>query len=473
MTQIVITEKKRMLIFVNIVISCIACSMLATALTTALPPIIKDLDIPVTTGQWLTSGYSLAMAITMPLTAFLINRFSTKKLYCTAIFVFMIGLLISALSVNFPLMMSGRLIQASGNGVLTSMAQVIVLTIFPPEKKGTAMGWYGLSIGAAPVIAPTIAGMMVDVIGWRMIFIAALAIMMISFIYAMIVFSDVLDTAKNKFDVISFIMSAFAFGGITLGIGNIGSYGFVSIQVLLTLFIGAGAAVLFVKRQFQLEAPFLELRILKNREYRLSVLGSILLYFIMMGSSLLMPLYVQQTLGRSATLSALVMLPGSLVSAVVSPFAGKLYDKVGMKVLFITGAICLTASNFLMCFIGMATPVWTASAFNVIRSIAIGCLMMPLVTWGTNNVKMEMTSHATALLTSLRTIAGAIGSAVFVAILTMVTNRSVQTYGEEASMHGVNMAFLTMALSSILLVILAVWGTKQPNKSKVSTKHHV
>ena len=141
MTQIEISDRKRMLIFVNIVISCIASSMLATALTTALPPIIKDLSISVTTGQWLTSGYSLAMAITMPLTAFLIDRFPTKRLYCVAIVIFLAGLLISAVSVNFPMMMLGRLVQAAGNGMMSSMAQVIILTIFPPEKKGTAMGW--------------------------------------------------------------------------------------------------------------------------------------------------------------------------------------------------------------------------------------------------------------------------------------------------------------------------------------------
>lgn len=464
MTYIEISDKKRILIFVNIVISCIACSMLSTALTTALPPIIKDLNVSVTTGQWLTSGYSLAMAITMPLTAFLINRFPTKKLYCVAIFIFVIGLLISMVSFNFPMMMVGRLVQAAGNGVLTSMAQVIVLTIFPPEKKGTAMGWYGLSVGAAPIVAPTIAGIMVDTVGWRIIFLGSLIIMLISLIYALFVLTDVLDTEKKKFDTISFIMSVFAFGGLTLGIGNIGSYDFFSVQVLVTLFVGVIASILFVKRQLHLTEPFLELRILKNKEYTVSVLGSMFLYFIMMGSSILMPLYVQQTMGLPATISALVMLPGSLVITIVSPFAGKFYDKVGMRILFIAGSACLILSNLLMCFIDMETSVWMASCFNVIRSIAIACLMMPLVTWGASSVKTEMTSHATALLTSLRTIAGAMGSAVFVAILTMITNNSVQKYGNKASIHGVNITFFAMAMTSVILLMIAIWGTRSVKK---------
>lgn len=471
MTQTDISDRKRKLIFVNIVISCIASSMLATALTTALPPIIGDLNVSVTTGQWLTSGYSLAMAITMPLTAFLIDRFPTKKLYCTAILIFNAGLLISAVSVNFPMMMLGRLVQAAGNGMLSSMAQVIILTIFPPEKKGTAMGWYGLSVGAAPVVAPTIAGMVIDVVGWRMIFIAALAIMIIALINAAFVFENFLDTVKTKFDVLSFVLSAFAFGGITLGIGNIGSCSPSDVRVWLVLIIGAAAAVVFAKRQIGMEKPFLELRILANREYAVSVAGSMLLYFILMGSSILIPLYVQQTMGLSATISGLVMLPGSLVTAVISPFAGRLYDKVGMRILFIVGSICMMVSNLLMGFIDMETSVWTVSGFNVIRSISIACLMMPLVTWGANHVRPEMTAHATALLTSLRTIAGAIGTAVFVAVMTAVAEGSAGEYGENASIHGVNVAFLVMAAVSAVMLLVAIIGTRASHLFRNYPKH--
>lgn len=466
MSKIVLTEKKRMLIFVNVVISCIACSMLATALSTALPPIVRDMNISVTTGQWLTSGYSLMMAITMPLTAFLVNRFPTKRLYCTAIMIFSIGLVICAVAPSFPLMMIGRLLQAAGNGMLTSMAQVITLTIFPAEKRGTAMGWYGMSVGAAPIIAPTIAGIMVDLVGWRMIFIASLVIMIIAFIYAIIVFEDVLDNEKKKFDVISFVMSALAFGGVTLGIGNIGSCGFTDIQVILPLIIGIIGSGLFVYRQLHMDEPFLELRTLSNKDYAVSVIGSMLLYFIMMGSSIVLPLYSQQTLGLSATISALMMLPGSALSAVISPYAGKIYDKIGIRSLFISGSVGLIISNALMIFINADMSVWIAAVINIVRNVSITCLMMPLVTWGASTVEKELTAHATALLTSLRTIAGAIGSAVFVAIMTMVADNSLEKYGANASMHGVNMTFLAMTITGIILILLALLGTSRKSEVK-------
>lgn len=461
-----ITDKKRLLIFFNILISCIASSMLATALTTALPPIIEDLHVSVTTGQWMTSAYSLAMGIMMPLTAFLITRFPTRNLYLISILLFIAGLTVSGIAPNFPVMMLGRMLQASGGGILSAMAQVILLTIYPPEMRGSIMGWYGLSVGAAPVIAPTLAGILVDALGWRMIFYISIAIMLIALIMAYFVFGNVLPTVRKKFDIASFVISAFAFGGITLGIGNIGAYPFVSLQVLFILAIGCVAAVLFVYRQLHLEEPFLELRILKNKELLLSVIGSMLLYFVMMGSSIIMPLYVQSIRGYSATVSGLVTLPGSLVMAIISPFAGKIYDKVGMKILFVTGAFCMVISNIGMFLINMETSVWIASFYNVIRCTAIGCLMMPLVTWGTSKLNFESMAHATALLTSLRTISGAIGSAIFVGIMTTVAQNSVVTYGENAPIHGLNMTFLAMTGGSIVLLLVAVFGVKNPAKKR-------
>lgn len=129
---------------------------------------MSDFHISATIGQWLTSGYTLAMAIIMPLTAFLINRFPTKRLYCASIAIFIVGVILSAIAVDFPMMMIGRVIQATGNGMYATMGQVIILSIYPPEKRGGAMGWYGLSSGAAPVLAPTLAGILVDISSWRM-----------------------------------------------------------------------------------------------------------------------------------------------------------------------------------------------------------------------------------------------------------------------------------------------------------------
>ena len=458
------TGRRRNLIFVSLIVSGIASSTLATAMTTALPSLIEHFGISTSTGQWVTSGYSLAMGMVMPLTAFLITRFPTKRLYLVGIGTFIAGLIFSIFAGNFGLMMVGRVLQACGNGILMSAAQVVILTVYPAEKTGTMMGTYGLATTAAPVIAPTIAGLMIDFLGWKSIFLLALVIMVFSFILSSIVFENVLELQDKKFDFPSFAESIFAFGGITLGIGNISSYGLLSLQAGLPLAVGAAVSVLFVLRQCGLEKPFLDVKILKNRNYAVSVISSMVLYLVMMGSSVMMPLYVQSVMGYSAVTSGLVTLPGSLATAVVSPFAGKLYDKMGIKRLFVVGAAALLISNAGMYFLTVNTPLAVAAGLNVIRNISIGSLMMPLLTWGTRSVNFRKVADASSLLTSLRTIAGSIGSAVFVGIMTAVSAASAQTYGDLALMHGMNISFLCMAAGSLVLLCLSIWGVKKKSE---------
>jgi EmrB/QacA subfamily drug resistance transporter len=448
-----ISNRKRTLLFINLIVSGIASSILSTAMTTALPQVIAYFGITTATGQWITSGYSLAMGMVMPLTAFLITKFPTKRLYLSGIGLFLAGLLLSIFAGNFPIMMVGRVMQACGNGILLSAAQVIILTIYPAEKKGTMMGTYGLATTAAPVIAPTLAGLMIDAFGWKSIFYLVLAVMALSFLMAMFVFENVLELQNKSFDTQSFIGSIFAFGGITLGIGNIGAYGLISPYVLIPLAVGIVAAALFVRRQLGLEQPFLDVRILSCKPYATSVVSSVLLYFTMMGSSVLMPLYVQTVMGRSAVTSGLVTLPGSLATALVSPFAGKLYDKMGIRRIFMVGSVCLVLSNLGMCTVTMSTPLAVAASWNVLRNLAIGALMMPLLTWGTSHVEPRKVADASSLLTSFRTISGSIGSAVFVSIFSNV--------GASATMiQGTHAAFAAMGLCAATLAAVAIFGTR-------------
>lgn len=456
-----LSEKQKLLIFINLMVTGIATSMLATAMTTALPPVVDYFGISMTTGQWITSGYSLAMGIVMPLTAFLVKKIPTRKLYISGIICFIIGELACILAPAFSIMMVGRVFQAIGNGVLTSMGQVIILSIYPAEKKGTMMGWYGLASTAAPIIAPTIAGILVDTVGWKYIFIYTMIIMIISLVMSVMNFSNVLVLQDVTFDVSSFVLSIFAFGGITLGIGNIGSYGIASLLSGLPLIIGIFGAVLFVFRQLRLDKAFLDVRILKIRDYSLAVISSMLLYLVMMGGSVLMPLYVQSVLGYSAVTSALMTLPGSVATALINPLAGKIYDKIGIKKLYVVGSICLLISNIGMYFVTLTTPLIVAAAFNIIRNVSIGCLMMPLLTWGTSHVLKEKVADGSTLLTSLRTVAGSIGSAVFVAIMSAVAASSKAACGDAASMHGVNIAFVSMSASTLIMVGIALFGVKK------------
>ncbi len=459
-----ISDKKRRLMFITIIITGIASSLLSTAMTAVLPAVAEEFQISLSDGQWLTSGYSLAMAIMMPMTAFLITKYPIKKLYAGGIGIFILGLLCSIFATDFAVMMLGRVLQAGGNGVLLSAAQVVIMSIFPEEKKGSAMGWYGLVVSATPIIAPTIAGIMVDIVGWKSIFWVTLAIMLPSLVMTWLVFKNVLELQKKKFDVISFILSIFVFGGLTLGIGNITSKGITAVSTMAPLLTGIFSGILFVRRQMTVTHPFLNLRILAIRNYRQSVVNSMLLYFIMMGSSVMMPLYVQRVMGYSATVSGFVTMPGAFASALISPFAGKIYDRLGIRRLYIVGGLGMVLSNIAMCFIGMETPLWIPALLNVVRCTGIGCTMMPLFTWGVSSAGKENTADASALLTSFRTMAGSIGAAVFVGIMTSTAQKAMDSMGEKAMMYGLNVAFAGMTAGSLVMLLYAVFMIKDRKK---------
>ncbi len=454
-----LSDKKRMLIFVNVLISCMAASLLQTALNTALATISSDLNVNVTAGQWMTSCYSLSMGIIMPLTAFLIRRVKTKRLYIFGLLLFIIGLVIDIFAVNFPMLIVGRVFQGCGNGILISMTQVVILSIFTKDKQGTAMGWYGLAVSVMPAIAPTVGGILVETVSWRAIFILALAILVVALIMGLRVFENVLDNEECTLDTPSFILSILAFGGLTLGVGNLATYGIRNPFVYIPLIVGAITFIIFVRRQLGSKEPFLDFQILKSQAVTVGVVASMVLYFVLMGSSVLMPLYVQNVKGGTAVLAGLVTLPGSVLMAVVSPLSGRLYDRLGIRRLFIMGSAFLALSSLLMFFLRESQSLGFPIAYSLLRYLAIGLIMMPLITYGTTHAGHQKMADASAMLSSLRTIGGAIGTAVFVGISSAVAARIAGNSDPSTTqlMRGMNIAFLIMAFTSVVLLLIAIF----------------
>ncbi len=449
-----IEPKNRFLIFLCLLAASIVGSFLTTALSTALPAMIADLNVDVNTGQWVTSGFSLAMGIVMPLTAFLITRFPTKRLFLAGLLLFVVGSVLCAVSGSFIPVMIGRVLQALGSGLTTAMTQVVILTIFPKDQQGTYMGWYGLAVSAAPLVAPTLGGIMVDLWGWRSVFWLVAVVMVVSLVLALIFFEDVLDTRNTSFDILSFVLSIFAFGGVTLGLGFITSRGLTDPVTIAVLAVGAVGAVLFSVRQLRMDEPFLDLRILRYKNYTLSVLGSVIMYLVMMGGTVLVPLYLQRTLGLAAAVSGLCTLPGSLCSMLISPIAGKMYDKMGMRKLFLIGGLLFVVGNV---GITAAAPLVLLIVAYAVRSAGIAFLLMTIVTWGISGIKDKgATAHGTALLSSLRTIAGAVGTAVFVGVMNGAAHSAAAEASGNAGLYGFRMAGVGMTAVAVVMFAAGV-----------------
>ncbi len=411
-----ISHAKRTSIFATLVSACVVLSLLSTALNTALPALIVDLDVSVAVGQWATSGYALALAVATPLTAFLATRFPTRKLYLVSLGCFIAGSVTSACAPTFILLMVGRIIQACANALIANVTQVSVMSLYPAGGRGRAMGWLGLATGAAPIAAPALGGIVVDLVGWRWLFGGIAIISALSFVSALFVMDDLLDSAPKPFDPISFLLSVLAFGGFAVGLGNMASLGIASPMVLAPLVLGLVTGVFFVRRQQGSSDPFLKVQLLLTPAFARATVSSAALYLVMMGASAVLPLYIQGNLGEGAFISGLVVLPGAVCTAVASPFAGNIFDKLGIRALLLSGGALMALSCVLMCVPAVETSLPLLGALNALRCVAVGMLTMPLMTWGNASVPAPDMPHASALLTSLRNLAGALGVAVFVGI---------------------------------------------------------
>ena len=436
-----ITSAQRMRIFVTLVTTCVALALLSTALNTALPPLMADLGVSAGVGQWAVSGYACAMAVATPLTAFLSTRFPTRPLYLCALGLFLVGTFASALAPVFGVLMVGRVVQACANALIANVTQVSIMSMFPKSERGRAMGWFGLATSAAPIAAPALGGIVVDLAGWRWVFGCVGLICCVSFAAALVVMRNVLQTAPKPFDPVSFVLSLMAFGGLTIGLGNVVALGLASPVVWGALAFGLVTAVFFVRRQLASSQPFLKVQIMAVRDFRVAVAASVLLYAVMMGAAAVLPLHIQGALGQSATLSGLVVLPGAACTAAVSPVAGRLFDRFGVRALLLVGGVLSAVSCALMCLPALATSLPALCVLNAFRCTAVGMLTMPLMTWGNGAVPSMDMPHASALLTSLRNLAGALGVAIFVGVF---------------AVFGLMPCFVALAVASALISLCAL-----------------
>lgn len=422
-----------------------------TLLGTALPPIMKDLQLNESTAQWLQSIFMLVNGIMIPITAFLIERFTTRKLFLTAMSLFAFGTLIAAISPNFSILLSGRVFQAAGAGIMMPLMQTIMFLIFPVERRGTAMGMFGLVIAFAPAIGPSLSGWLVDQFPWRSVFYVVLPIAIINIIAAYFLLKNVTEQTKPKVDPISIILSTFGFGGLLYGFSIAGNVGWGSPQVSGALIVGAITLFIFIRRQLTLEQPILEFRVFSNRTFTLTTILGMIVFISMIGTAVILPLFMQNMLGFSGTQSGLALLPGALIMGFMNPITGRLFDRFGMKWLAIIGFFILVVTTFMFTSLSTETSFAYIATFNAFRMLSIAMVMMPVTTAGLNQLPQRLIPHGAAVNNTFRQVSGAIGTAVLV---TIMATAAIPGEGVQGAIHGVNVAFIVATIISLLGFIL-------------------
>lgn len=432
-----------------------------TLLATALPHIMRDLDLDASVAQWLQSIFMLVNGIMIPITAFLIQRFTTRKLFFSAMGLFALGTAICSVAPSFTLLMAGRILQAAGAGIIMPLMQTILFMIFPIEKRGTAMGWFGMVIAFAPAIGPTLSGWLVEQFPWRSLFIVILPIAIIDLIVAYFVLKNVTKQTNPKLDMLSIVLSTLGFGGLLYGFSSAGGQGWGSMHVIIPMTIGALALVWFILRQLKLEEPILEFRVFKNKIFTITTALGMVTFIAMIGAAVVLPLLMQNMLGFNALQSGLMLLPGAAIMGIANPITGRLFDKFGARYLTITGLSILTITTFMFTNLDDQTTFLYLAVVNAVRMVGIAMVMMPVTTAGLNQLPTDLIPHGTAMNNTMRQVAGAVGTALLV---TVMTNSAIPDEGVNGLIHGVNISFIVAGIFAIIGLVLSFFIKKpQPH----------
>ncbi|MBH9965197.1 MDR family MFS transporter [[Bacillus] enclensis] len=438
-----------------------------TLLATALPHIMEDLHLEASTAQWLTSIFMLVNGVMIPITAFLIERFTTRSLFLTALGLFAAGTLICAVAPNFGILMVGRVIQASGAGIIMPLMQTILFLIFPVEKRGSAMGMFGLVISFAPAIGPTLSGWLVDQFPWRSLFYVILPIVIIDLIVAYFILVNVTKQTFPKVDILSIILSSFGFGGLLYGFSTAGTEGWSSVHVIVSMIIGSITLTLFILRQFKLKQPILEFRVFKIKLFTITTILGMLVFIAMIGGATILPILMQNMLGYSAFESGLMLLPGALIMGFMNPITGRIFDKFGAKWLAVTGLILISVTTFMFSNLTPQTSFMYLTVVNAFRMLGVAMVMMPVTTAGLNQLPNHLIPHGTAMNNTMRQVSGAVGTALLV---TVMTTAAQPARGVEGLVHGVNVSFIVAGISAIIGLFLAFFvKDKSPKRVKTTT----
>jgi DHA2 family lincomycin resistance protein-like MFS transporter len=437
-----------------------------TTMGIAIPHLNADLGIPPELGQWLTSAFMLTMAVVIPTTGFILQRFTTRQVFIAAMVSFSLGTLVALVAPGFGVLLVGRVIQAAGTGIMMPLLMTTIMNVVPPQSRGRMMGRVGLVISLAPAIGPTLAGAVLETLHWRALFAIILPIALISLFIGVKWMTNLGETRKVPLDVLSIPLAALGFGGIVFGLSQFGGEGGSGeTSGVIALVLGAVALALFVWRQLVLQRiddALLDLRVFRSVNFTFAVIIMAILALSMFGTLTLLPQYLQNVAGLNALEAGLILLPGSVLMGLLGPVMGRVYDARGTRPLLIPGTILVSAALFYYSTVGEHTVWWVLIIVQAAMSVGLAMSFTPLFSASLGSLPRSLYSHGSAVLNTLQQVGGAAG----VAVLT-VTYSAILHAGEAEGLEtaaagapGARMAFLIAAIISLAAVALSAFVRK-------------
>lgn len=418
-----------------------------TMIVTALPIIQQDLHVSLTTAQWLTTGYTLILGLTIPLFSNIYNKYTDRGIYLSTVGLFIIGTALGCIATNFPLLLLARLTQAAAGGVIMSLQMTTMISIFPIEKRGTVLGMTSLIISTAPAIGPTLSGFLLEYLSWRWLFISVLPLMIVCWLIGFWKLSNYSPIKDVRFDYPSILTSLIGTG---LALGSLSVFQSNLEAGLSMLVSGCLFIWWFVHRQLHLKRPMLKVTIFKYPSFRLMTLVGLLAFMIMLGTEQVYPIFTEKILHTSSLTSGLILFPGALANGIVAFFAGRLYDQYGFKWLIISGSLLIALASIPLLFISSSTSILTLTVIYIVRLIGNALIFSPALTEAFSDLKLEENSHGTALNNTVRQIMGSAS----------VTMMVVITDAPRSIVQGAHWAFgVTLLMVVVLMVVLGRYLT--------------
>ncbi|WP_416385017.1 MDR family MFS transporter [Tersicoccus mangrovi] len=454
-------------VIVTMLVAAFVVILNETILNVALPRMMVDLGVNATTVQWLSTGFLLTMAVVIPITGFVLQRFSTRAVFGTAMGLFSAGTLLAALAPGFGVLLVARVIQAGGTAMMMPLLMTTILTLVPLSRRGAVMGNLSIVISVAPALGPTVSGLILQAFSWRFVFVFVLPIALAALAYGVWKLTNVNEGGDQRFDIVSVILSVPGFGGLVYGLSHIGEGQGGSVDpVAIAVIVGAVVVLaVFVARQLQLQRrdrPFLDLRTFRFPMFSISVAIMCIAMAVLLGSAIILPIYLQTVLGLPAIVTGLVVLPGGLLMGVMGPIVGRLFDRLGPQPLTVTGSALLVVVLWLFSRMDTTTPVWAVVVLYLVLTLGLALLFTPCFTGGLNPLPPHLYSHGSAILSTLQQVAGAAGTAVLVSIMSAAAVTTTTAAGTRVDLvPGMHVAFFVAAIGALGAVVLSLFTRRE------------
>ena len=449
-----------------------------TIMSVAIPKLMASLAVPASAAQWLTTAFLLTMAVVIPITGFLLQRFNTRPVYIAAMSLFSLGTLAAILSPGLPMLVFARVIQASGTAIMMPLLMTTVMTLVPPHQRGKTMGNISIVISVAPAIGPTISGIILNYLDWRWMFILVLPIALGALALGARRIVNVTTPRPTPLDLLSVVLSGLAFGGLVYGLSNIGLPSEPgTLPAWIPLVVGIVGMVVFIWRQLALqrkEAALLDLRTFESKNFTIAIAMMAIAMMALFGTIILLPIYLQNVLGLTTLQTGLLLLPGGLLMGLLGPRVGRLYDRLGPTRLLVPGMAIVSVVLWAMTLLGPDTWVGYILAGHVVMSVGFAFMFTPLFTVSLSSVKPQLYSHGSAMLGAIQQLAGAAGGAVFVALMTG-QSAALRAAGEPqlvALSGGIRAGFLCGAIISLFAVVAAFFIRRAPDEGQGGMPGH-